>query len=78
MLLQSSDSHGNNARRLPKEILPRCSFHQIWEGARTGDAPADAVATMNYRVKRDNPEWWFQIENTSFGFSFNPVTCKRY
>lgn len=79
VLLQSSDSHGNNnARPLPKEILSRCSFHQIWEAARTGDAPADAVATVNYRVKNDSPEWWFQIENTSFGFSVNPATCKRY
>jgi hypothetical protein len=78
VLLESSDSRRNNAPSLPKEILPRCSFHQIWEAARTGDAPADAVATMNYRVKNDRPEWWFQIESTPFGFSFNAATCKRY
>jgi hypothetical protein len=67
-----------SARHAPKEISPHCSFQQIWQAARTGDAPADAVATVKYTIKQDSPGWWFQIENTSFGFSFNPVTCTRY
>jgi hypothetical protein len=59
-------------------VPPHCSFAQIWEAARSGDAPADAVATVKYSVRRDRPSWWFVIENTPFGFSINPETCTRY
>jgi hypothetical protein len=63
---------------LAPEILPACSLQQIWDAARSGDAPSDAVATVKYTVNVDRPRWWFTIENTSFGFSFNPATCTRY
>jgi hypothetical protein len=63
---------------LAREILPHCSLQQIWEAARSGDAPSDAVATVQYTTNVDRPRWWFQIENTAFAFSFNPTTCTRY
>ncbi len=55
----------------------RTRVARIWQAARTGDAPADAVATVKYTIKQDTPSWWFQIESTSLGFSFDPVTCAR-
>jgi hypothetical protein len=60
-----------------KDVLPHCSFQQVWNAARTGDVPADAPAHIMYNSDSGGQAWWFHVDDTQFTFSISAATCKR-
>jgi hypothetical protein len=61
----------------PSDIPLHCSFQQIWDAARAGDVPADALAHIMYNSDDGGQAWWFHVDDTQFTFSISAATCKR-